>query len=346
MKTKFYFNIVLVIFIFLIWNNSMANCNAENGKLEKDYSFIQTYSVTSPLTLSVSTTGGNIIQEGRDGNTAEIAFIVSSHGKIIDIPYDQLKNYADVEIVNTNASLFITVKKIYDRKVSIGFSIKTPVQTSSNLTTSGGNIELNELNGTQYIRTSGGNLTFGKLSGKIDASTSGGNISIVNSAANCNVSTSGGNITMENETGNVKVSTSGGNIEGNNLPKGLTGNTSGGNILLNNVQEWIDINTSGGNIEMSDVSGSIRAITSGGEIKATIRHLTEKLDMETSGGNIDAIIPSQLGYDLDLSAELIQVPLVNFTGTKKINKVEGQMNGGGIKVKLSTSAGTLQLQFK
>lgn len=74
--------------------------------------------------------------------------------------------------------------------------------------------------------------------------------------------------------------------------------------------------------------------------------LTEKLELKTTGGNIYATIPAKLGLDLDLSADHINVPLTNFTGTTKKDRVKGQMNGGGIPILLSTSGGSLTLNYK
>jgi DUF4097 and DUF4098 domain-containing protein YvlB len=74
--------------------------------------------------------------------------------------------------------------------------------------------------------------------------------------------------------------------------------------------------------------------------------LTGSLQLETSGGNISANIPSGLGMDLDLSADHIDTKLQNFTGTSNKERINGQMNGGGIPVRISTYGGSIDLNYQ
>ena len=312
----------------------------------KDYSFIQEYKVSSPADLKISTTGGNIKTLGREGDMIEVSFIVKKRNQVLDITLDELKQLAEVEIKNSNNGLEISIKKTFERNISVGFIIKTPLKTSANLNTSGGNISIEEITGTHHINTSGGNIDFDKISGTVKAGTSGGNVSINNSNADFDASTSGGNISMNNITGKLHVSTSGGNIDAESVKPEINAYTSGGNIHLKRVQGPVDVNTSGGSIHLDEIAGSVKAITSGGDISANISQLSTKLELETSGGSINATVPAGLGMDLDLSADHIDTHLVNFTGSSKKEKIKGQMNGGGILVHLSTSGGSISLDYK
>jgi hypothetical protein len=343
-QTLFFISLCLLLSLAGI-PSTFASVNASTDS-DTGYSFTQQYKVTSPLALNIQTSGGNISTTGTDGNTVDVAFIVSSRGKIMDITFEQLKQYAEVEITHTSSSLSIVVKRNFERNISVGFNIKTPVNTSATLNTSGGNINVNGINGSQTFRTSGGNVGLDKLSGEVTAHTSGGNISISNSPANFNASTSGGNISLENLDGILDVSTSGGNIRANDLTKGLLARTSGGNIHLNKVIGTTDVHTSGGGIDLVELSGSIKASTSGGSIRADITKLSGQLELHTSGSSIQVTMPKGLGLDLDLSAQNINTTLSNFTGTSKKDRVKGQMNGGGIPVFMSTSGGNISLEFR
>jgi hypothetical protein len=302
--------------------------------------------VTPPANLKISTAGGNITTVGRDDNTIEVSFIVAKRGQVLDITFAQLKDYADVEINSDNGNLEIKVKKIFEHNISVGFIIKTPFQTSATLSTSGGNISTTGLTGKHTLNTSGGNLNLEKITGTMEARTSGGNISIINSNADINASTSGGNITSENIEGTLVISTSGGNISAKNITKGFTGHTSGGNVMVNSVHGPVDVGTSGGSMHLDDISGSLKAHTSGGDISATITKLDGPLDIGTSGGSLHATIPAGLGLDLDMSAEYINTPLTNFTGSAKRSRIVGKMNGGGLPVHMSTSGGSISLDYK
>lgn len=313
---------------------------------DKDFSFIQEYTVSSPLTLNLSTSGGNIYTVAREGNSIEVAFVVKKRNQVVDITLEELKKLADVEISQTSNSLTIHIKRVYERRLSIGFSVKTPVNSACHLNTSGGNISLSGVNGTQNVNTSGGNIDLDKLTGSATANTSGGNISISDSKASFDATTSGGNISLNNIDGKLKASTSGGNIHANNVKPELRAGTSGGGIDVNNAEGPVDVNTSGGSITLDNIAGPVKAETSGGGISANITKLSGNLILETSGGSIRATIPSGLGLNLDLSADHIDTKLTNFSGTSKKDRINGQMNGGGIPVRISTSGGSITLNYK
>src|SRR5947208_365520 len=78
--------------------------------------------------------------------------------------------------------------------------------------TSGGNISLTSLAGTQDFTTSGGNLNIDHLTGHIKGRTSGGNITLSDLKDDIDLSTSGGNINAGNANGDIRLSTSGGSL--------------------------------------------------------------------------------------------------------------------------------------
>ena len=325
MKTKSVFIIVSLILFSVC--NSRALVPNKKGIIKKE-SFSQQYKVSTPLNLSVSTTAGNISVESQKSNVVDISFIVRLESKVLDITFDQLKEYADVEIKNDNSRLAIDVKRILVKNVSIGFSIQSPANTSATLKTSGGNISIVGLDGQQKL------------------STNGGNIKIQNSTAGFVALTHGGNIALHSITGKPDVSTYGGSITGDNISNGLLGKTKGGNIQLSNLQGATDVSTAGGNIKLHEISGSVKAVSRSGNISATIIKLNDKLELSTSAGSIDATIPKGLGLNLNLSADNIDTPLSNFKGTAKKEHIIGVLNGGGITVSLLTSAGNIVLNYK
>jgi hypothetical protein len=316
------------------------------GFRDNEVSFTKEFKITTPANITVSTTGGNISATGSDKDIVEIDFIVRKRGHLLQISLEELQKLVDLEIINENNNLQISIKNNFMENISVGFNIKAPFKSSCHLNTSGGNISIADLNGVQDINTSGGNLDIKNIIGKIDGHTSGGNVDIENSKADIVAKTNGGNMNLKNIDGKVEAKTSGGNIVIDNSKFDVNAETSGGSIDFNDVQGQIDVNTSGGHIKLDNVSGSILAKTSGGNIKAHIIKLNEKLILKTSGGDIDVDIPSGLGLDLNLSADKVNTQLDNFKGRTEKGKVTGQMNGGGIQVDLSTSGGDVNLNFK
>jgi len=295
---------------------------------ENDFSFVQSYQTTQPTILKISTSGGNIRTSGCEGDSLEVTFVVTKYGKVIEISLEQLKEIAQVVIINEKSRLEINVSDISIRNVGVGFNIKTPFKTTASLNTSGGNISISSLTGNQDINTCGGNLNIKSITGDVLANTSGGNID------------------LENLTGKINATTSGGNIHASHLKPELKANTSGGNLDISNIEGLVNVSTSGGSIDLNQIIGSVKANTSGGNISASITMPLEKLELETSGGNIDCTLPQGLGLDLDLSADHIDTQLANFTGKAEKDKINGKMNGGGIPVNLITFGGSISLNYK
>jgi hypothetical protein len=312
----------------------------------KESSFVKSYAVTSPANLKISTSGGNIDVTGYDKDVIEVTFIVRKRNQVLDITLDQLKEYAECDIVSDKQSLSIVIRKMKEQNVSVSFDIKTPYATVCKLNTSGGNITATDLTGGQEISTSGGNLHLEKITGKLDASTSGGNVTLKQIKGDTECHTSGGNMNLSNLEGHIHISTSGGNLSVRDVSISITGRTSGGNVSVSNTEGILDFNTSGGNIDLNNVAGNIKAITSGGSISATVKTLTDRLILRTSGGDVEAEIPAGLGCDLDLSADKVTTKLNNFNGVSEKGHVMGKINGGGIQVEMFTSRGTVKLGYK
>lgn len=333
--------------LFSTCNGATYRSESLNYKTaDKEYSFKQEYPVSSPATLSISTSGGDIKASGQNKDVIEVSFIVKKHNEVLNVTLAELKELADVEINHTSSSLEINVKRTYQRNISVGFVVLTPAKTSCKFNTSGGDISTLNLTGNHNLNTSGGDIVMEGITGTADARTSGGDLNLLKSKADFQASTSGGDISMNDVNGSLRVSTSGGDIHAEKITKGLDGRTSGGDIHVSNAQGFVNVSTSGGSIGLANISGSVKAVTSGGDISAEMMKLNERMELKTSGGSIRAVIPKGLGLDLDLSADEIRTSLSNFTGEAKKDKIQGQMNGGGIVLFFRTSGGSISLDYK
>jgi hypothetical protein len=328
MKTPIVLLLILSLSVFSCIGRVVVDKPGAFKITKEKYSFIQEYESPDNIHLSLSTVGGNIEVKGYDGNRVKVAFVVTkNNGEVLEMTLDELQKYATFVIVKEGSELSIQVKDILRRNMSVGFIVQTPVNTTCSITTSGGNLDLERLKGNQKMRTSGGNIDIEEVTGNLEAHTSGGNIS------------------MEKLTGVSKVSTSGGNIDGENILGDLFAETSGGNIHLENHTGLADVSTSGGNISLDDMSGSVSARTSGGNVHAMFKTLTNKLNLETNGGSIECTLPWEVGMDLTVSGSEIKTTLTNFQGTSKSDYISGQLNGGGIPVRINCPGGTIRLKF-
>ncbi|NQY34192.1 MAG: hypothetical protein HRT37_04315 [Alteromonadaceae bacterium] len=139
------------------------------------------------------------------------------------------------------------------------------------------------------LNTSGGHIDIENLDGEIDARTSGGSISLTHVHGDIDVKTSGGAIDADDVTGKIIAHTSGGSIRAKLLksPEGDSKfSTSGGSIsayLAKDIAVELYAKTSGGRVSSElDVNGSIKKR----QIKGSINGGGPDLIFKTSGGSI------------------------------------------------------------
>ena len=180
------------------------------------------------------------------------------------------------------------------------------------------------------IRTSGGKLDLANVEGPVDARTSGGNVRL--SALN----------------GELEIRTSGGDIDAERLQGKMQVRTSGGEIVIRGADGDLDARTSGGEIELQALSGKVQARTSGGNISAQLTDKTTATALRTSGGNIDIRVPAN--YAAAVSARTsggrvrCDLPFKN-DGDIGRYRLQGTLNGGGDNhVEAHTSGGNIHIR--
>ena len=256
----------------------------------------KSFSSQNISSIVAKTSGGNISVTSVNPSESRVEVFVSKNGnwrnKLSD---DELKskieeNY-DLEVSVNNGTLTAIAKSKHNitnwkNSLSFSFKIYVPQKVSTQLQTSGGNIDLNGLSGDQDFKTSGGNLSLNSLSGNIKGKTSGGNISLKNCKDELELSTSGGNIHAENSTGKIHLSTSGGSVELNDLKGNIDASTSGGNVEGETISGTLSARTSGGNVSLQKLSCSVKASTSGGNIDASILSPGKYVTLHNSSGQV------------------------------------------------------------
>ncbi len=178
------------------------------------------------------------------------------------------------------------------------------------------------------IRTSGGRLDLEEIEGDVTARTSGGSIEVDEIEGDVDLETSGGSVEASDIRGNLKVRTSGGRIKASEVTGDVDARTSGGPITIHDVRGRLDLRTSGGSIDArftDDPAG----------------HL------ETSGGSIEVEIPAGAGTSLDAQTSGGRVELehsVTIKGSIDPSHLVGDVNGGGERLILRTSGGNIRIK--
>jgi DUF4097 and DUF4098 domain-containing protein YvlB len=196
-----------------------------------------------------------------------------------------------------------------DDKLNIHFEVEVPARYNLRVKTSGGSIEVDDLDGDIEARTSGGSLSFGRIGGTLHGRTSGGSIRLDDCRGPVDVETSGGSITVGRVSGEVRA------------------------------------HTSGGSITVKEVMGPIDASTSGGSVTAT---LTEQpaadCRLRTSGGSITVRVPSDARLSLNARTSGGKVYSEFHRGVKPEKSLKADINGGGPELYLKTSGGSIYIK--
>lgn len=325
-------------------------------KTEKEPYLTQSLSNDKISDVEVQTSGGSISVKGVSASESRIEVYVYSNNGKNDLTKEEIKQRIeelyDLKITAANGKLVAIAKskeRIKDWKRALSFSFKVFVQrnVSTDLTTSGGSIDLENLYGNLDFATSGGSLNLKDVGGKIDGVTSGGSINVKNATDEIELTTSGGSINAKNCKGKLRLSTSGGSLDLNDLQGDIKATTSGGSIDGRNISGELVSYTSGGSIRLEDLSCSLETGTSGGNISVSMKELGKYVRISNSSGSVDLDLPKNKGIDLALSANRIKTDkLENFNGTIDDDEIEGKLNGGGVSVKVKAGSGTIRLALK
>ncbi len=286
-----------------------ASSSYENGILIKEESF----EASNLRDVHLKTSGGNIKVTGGQGREVRIRVIATGRNASIERAMERYEvvmnrngNEVLAEVRQKDSGLW---RSSWNNNIAMNIIVETPADMQFNARTSGGNIEMTQLSGKQYMRTSGGNITLVDVTGSGEARTSGGNIVAESVEGTFTLSTSGGNVTMENCKGNVTA------------------------------------NTSGGNMNLDFLAGTLSAKTSGGSVNAKVHSLEGDLDLSTSGGNINLSMPAAISADLFAKGGAVRVdPAFNATGQIKRDQVDAKLNGGGVQIVCRTSAGSVNVK--
>jgi len=339
-----------ILFVF-VCGLQVAVLHAQSPYMQKSFPRESVHKLLS------ETSGGNITVSGEASGEARVeVYIHPNNGRDGSISKEEiqqrLNEQFDLTIGVEGGELKAIAKHKqhninWNRTLSISFRIYVPQTVSSSLRTSGGNIDLRGLSGTEDFRTSGGNLDIAQLSGKIIGRTSGGNVSITNSKDNIDLETSGGNMDAKNCEGTVRLSTSGGNVTLRSIKGNVRATTSGGEIEGGDISGEVQAKTSGGNVDFDNMSGSLAASTSGGNIHVSLTDPGKYVDLSNSGGDITLQLPQGKGLDLNIYGDQVHsTSMNNFKGDLDKHHINGTLNGGGIPVKVDGGGGSVHLSFK
>jgi Putative adhesin len=206
-------------------------------------------------------------------------------------------------------------------------TINVPKSYTLELSTGGGNIDSDDIDGPETVLTSGGNIKAGNVAGRARLVTGGGHITVKNVSGGLFADTGGGHITTGTVTGGAILHTSGGHIRMASVDGMAKLSTGGGNVTVEHSGSELNAETSGGQIEVGETTGLVRARTGGGGIRVV--RVSGPTDLETVGGSIyltqvDSAVKASTGAGI-ITAWFVSPP-------KSPSQCQLQSNDGDIVV--------------
>ncbi len=236
----------------------------------------------------------------------------------------------------------------------------------ANLRTEGGHIQVLDVAGSLTAFTGGGHINAGSITGDASLHSGGGHIRTGTIGGRAELDTDGGNITVGHAGSFVNVRTGGGQIDFGEVHGSVHAQTGGGGIRIMYVAGPMEVESSGGSICLTRVAGAVQAATANGTITAWINpdasspnevtvQLAGASQLSSGNGDIVVFLPRNLAATIDAMvtnggehrieadpALGIQTERMNSSG---VVRATGVLNGGGLPLKLRTTAGKIRLQY-
>jgi hypothetical protein len=322
------FTLITVLTTVFAWNSF-----AKDGQP----TITKTFEMNQPGQLNASSSGGGVTVQTHNQPEVIIQAFVRKNGNVLapsDRNLDEILENFDLDFSKSGSEITAVVKRknrfSFLNNVGISLSIIVPREMSCNVSSSGGGLKINGVEGTHEFSSSGGGVKLENTSGSTKAKSSGGSVK------------------ANNHKGNIRLSSSGGGVSADEIQGSVYARSSGGGVTVSNVVGEVDASSSGGGVSVSGEASSVTAKSSGGSVRVNIRNLSDELYLQSSGGGVTAVIHGgeKMGLDLDLRSGRVNIDLHNFSGTSEKDRVKGKMNGGGIPVYAHASGGNVDVSYE
>jgi hypothetical protein len=277
--------------------------------------------------------GGRFVVDSGTGSVRITGTAGSGARVVVTSNRDDLERLFELNFQESPGQVEVTLRRRYSfersNNLRVRFEVEVPAETSVDVKTGGGSVEIAQLRRDANLNTSGGSIKVSDLEAKLEAHTSGGSIS------------------LRHVTGSAHVDTSGGGIEGDNLGASLDARTSGGSIRLEGVEGDLLAHTSGGSIHIDNAGGRVEAKTSGGSVEVSFTQGNGRGgDVETSGGGVRVALDPSVNLNLEASASSGSISSdlpIQMSGRISTSHINGTIGSGGELLRLHSDGGPIRI---
>lgn len=221
-----------------------------------------------------------------------------------------------------------------------------------------GSIVKGDVAGDFEVSLPTGDVKVGNVSGHVTVRTSSGEVRIASAGKGADLSSSGGDVRIEKVDGGLTASTMGGDIVVGDVSGEAKLRTMGGDLRVRSAKGPVTAKSAGGDVRLLRVAGAVRAETAGGEVYCeVVAKDGGSVELSTGGGDVTLVLPANFPGDVEVNvrsvdadgdyvvSEFPEVAVVR-QGSSRFGTVraEGKLNGGGAKVLIGASSGTVHLR--
>ncbi|MGH9317084.1 MAG: DUF4097 family beta strand repeat-containing protein, partial [Thermoanaerobaculia bacterium] len=201
--------------------------------------------------------------------------------------------------------------------------------------------------------TTGSSYRLGKVSGRVRILTNGGEIHVASAGSTADLKTYGGDIQVGPVGGDFRALTMAGQVRAGAVSGSATAETSGGDIRIESVRGGLEARTAGGDVIIASIGGAADVETGGGDVRLGLTSRQAAVTVRNAGGDVVLTLPADFRGDFDLevagaspdeTAIRSDFPEIAVTKRAGSQQASGSLNGGGPKVTVRTSSGSIRLR--
>jgi hypothetical protein len=146
----------------------------------------------------------------------------------------------------------------------------------------------------------------------------------------------------------LDLTTANGEVRVRGIQGTLVANTTNGDVDVTAVRGAVEVHTTNGQIRIAKVEGPAVAGTTNGSVAAELTALPARgeIEFQTTNGNIELTLPRDLHATLEAGTTNGRVNInykMTTQGTLSSKSVQGTIGGGGPRIKLETTNGTIDV---
>lgn len=294
--------------------------------------FERRLAVNGPVTLEVRTGSGSIeIRRGADTEVRVIGRIRANRA------WNNLSAQERVRLIENNPPIVhngnaIRIGELADRdlgrNISISYQLMVPATTRVVSRTGSGSHRIDSLSGPVEAHTGSGSIQVGQIGGSVTAVSGSGSIEVLGATQGLTASTGSGSVRAQNVAGPVDARSGSGRLT-------IAYAGAGGGSF----------STGSGSIDVTGADGSIQAHAGSGSIRIDGRPSGD-WSIETGSGGVSLRLPPDAAFDLSArtgSGSIQTNHPIEVRGTFSRRQLEGRVRGGGPRLSVSASSGSIRL---